>query len=103
MRELHSDVRTDLINLTQSALPWLCQGEPIPDLDHTIDERRPTNTITSTHPLLPTSHDDKKTREEPDQAGARAASTSVARLGSRHSPGLPGDILQLETAAVVWP
>ena len=48
MRDINGDVRTDLINLTQSALPWLCQGELIPGLGATIDERCPTNTIPPT-------------------------------------------------------
>ena len=41
MRELHSDIRTDLVNLTQSALPWLCQDQPIPGLDQTMEQARP--------------------------------------------------------------
>lgn len=35
------DVRTNLINLTQSALPWLCQDQPIPGLDQTMEQARP--------------------------------------------------------------
>ena len=54
MRELHSDIRTDLVNLTQSALPWLCQGRPIPGLGKTIDELRPDNTVTPTPSHPPT-------------------------------------------------
>lgn len=35
------DVRTNLINLTQSALPWLCQDQPIPGLGQTMEQARP--------------------------------------------------------------
>ena len=35
------DVRTNLINLTQSALPWLCQDQPIPRLNQTMERARP--------------------------------------------------------------
>ena len=35
------DVRTNLINLTQSALPWLCQDQPIPGLGQTMEQVRP--------------------------------------------------------------
>ena len=35
------DVRANLINLTQSALPWLCQDQPIPGLGQTMEQVRP--------------------------------------------------------------
>lgn len=35
------DMRENLIALTQSALPWLCQDQPIPGLDKTMEEARP--------------------------------------------------------------
>lgn len=37
------------IQAAQSALSWLCQGEPIPGLGQSIDEHRSDNTITPTH------------------------------------------------------
>ncbi|WP_156966776.1 hypothetical protein [Actinomyces israelii] len=41
MRELHSDIRTDLVNLTQSALPGLCQGRPTPSQPPTPQPHTP--------------------------------------------------------------
>ncbi|WP_237564312.1 hypothetical protein [Actinomyces sp. 432] len=35
------DMRENLIALTQSALPWLCQNQPIPGLDKTMEQARP--------------------------------------------------------------
>ncbi|WP_244542570.1 hypothetical protein [Actinomyces glycerinitolerans] len=35
------DMRENLIALTQSALPWLCQDQPIPGLDKTMEQARP--------------------------------------------------------------
>ncbi|WP_257210931.1 hypothetical protein [Actinomyces ruminis] len=35
------DMRENLIALTQSALPWLCQDQPIPGLGKTMEEARP--------------------------------------------------------------
>ncbi|WP_261799062.1 hypothetical protein [Actinomyces ruminicola] len=34
-------MRENLIALTQSALPWLCQNQPIPGLDKTMEQARP--------------------------------------------------------------
>lgn len=38
---MKGDPRANLINLTQSALPWLCGDEPIPGLGRTMEEIRP--------------------------------------------------------------
>ncbi|WP_247595425.1 hypothetical protein, partial [Actinomyces procaprae] len=35
------DMRENLIALTQSALPWLCQNQTIPGLDKTMEQARP--------------------------------------------------------------
>ncbi|PHP51311.1 urea ABC transporter substrate-binding protein [Actinomyces ruminis] len=35
------DMRENLIALTQSALPWLCQDQPIPGLGKTMEQARP--------------------------------------------------------------
>lgn len=35
------DMRDNLIALTQSALPWLCQDQPIPGLGKTMEQARP--------------------------------------------------------------
>lgn len=51
MRVVAGDTRQNLINLTQSALPWLCQGEPIPGLDgRTMDDYRPAEATTTPTP-----------------------------------------------------
>lgn len=35
------DMRENLIALTQSALPWLCQDQPVPGLGKTMEQARP--------------------------------------------------------------
>ncbi|CAM2750647.1 hypothetical protein ACSL103130_01025 [Actinomyces slackii] len=38
---MQGDLKGNLVNLTQSALPWLCQDQPIPGLDQTMEDIRP--------------------------------------------------------------
>ena len=39
--EIRGSVRENLVNLTESVLPWLCQGEPVPGLGRTLEEMTP--------------------------------------------------------------
>ena len=38
---VRGDVRDNLVNLTESSLPWLCQDQPIPGLGQTMEQVRP--------------------------------------------------------------
>ena len=38
---MRGDMKANLVNLTQSALPWLCGSSPIPGLGKTMEEYRP--------------------------------------------------------------
>lgn len=39
---MKGDPKANLINLTQSALPWLCGEEPVPGWGRTMEEARPS-------------------------------------------------------------
>ena len=79
------DVRANLINLTQSALPWLCQDQPIPGLGQTMEQVRPRGP--PPHPPNRSHHDP---REGVDSASSscpvRGRGPPVRRRGVRR-PG----------------
>lgn len=41
--EYHGDPAANLVNMTRAAVPWLCQGEPIPGDGRTMEEHRPSS------------------------------------------------------------
>lgn len=53
--EMNGDTLANFVSLTQSTLPWLCQGETVPGFGATMEEMRPAwATDAPTEPAEPT-------------------------------------------------
>lgn len=57
-KEMVGDMRSNLINLVTSMAPWVCNGEPIPDIDVPLATRNPSPSPTTETPeALPEEQD----------------------------------------------